>query len=75
MFNSVAVSKWLKSEERSAAWLARRCGVSRNTMSRALAGEVDVRGTMLAKIASVTGLPINVLLASDGDLRQQKVAG
>jgi ribosome-binding protein aMBF1 (putative translation factor) len=53
------ISDYLLNEERSASWLARKCGVSASTVTRWLSG--DVKPTIEARrnLENVTGLPVS----------------
>lgn len=65
MFNSIVVREWLDQNERSAAWLARKAGVAKLTMLRALDGSHSPTLSTVAAIAKVTGLEPNDLLRTE----------
>ena len=47
--------EWLERNERSAAWLARRLDVSRETVSAWLSGEFSPSAARAAQIEEITG--------------------
>lgn len=53
------ISDYLAREERSASWLARKCGVSAPTVTRWLSGGATPRVEARRNLAQVTGLPIS----------------
>ena len=57
------IAEYLANEERSASWLARKCGVAPSTVTRWLTGEVTPSMKTRQNLANMTGLNV----ANEGD--------
>jgi plasmid maintenance system antidote protein VapI len=66
-YDAAPLWAWLRTEERSVNWLARKTGVPESTLRALKGNHRPVTAQMAARIAGALGMQITELFAPSGD--------